>query len=246
MLGPNYESRAACIPENWLTAYQLLQEVAGISDFQANGAKPSGLKHVLVYAAGSGVGVALLQILREFLPHTKVIAVAGSSEKLAHATSLGAAVCLNYKELGQALGEEVLKHTGGEGVDLALDCVGASLFEQTAKALKMDATWVLYGNLGGHRVNTSLSLLLAKRIRLLSTTLRNRDVKYQTQLVRSFKQEVLPKFKEEKLQVVIDSTYTPEAAEQAHERLEKGLNIGKVLIIMDPQIACMHGIDTEG
>ncbi|KAL8453936.1 hypothetical protein Emed_000647 [Eimeria media] len=150
----------------------------GITDFQANGGKPSGVKHVLVYAAGSGVGVALLQILREFLPHAKVIAVAGSSEKLAHAASLGAAVGLNYRELGQELGNEVLKHTEGRGVDLALDCVGASLFEQTAKALKMDATWVLYGNLGGHRV-------------------------------------------------VVDSTYTAEAAEEAHERLEKGLNIGK-------------------
>ncbi|KAL8455735.1 hypothetical protein Emag_000460 [Eimeria magna] len=85
----------------------------GISDFQANGGKPSGVKHVLVYAAGSGVGVALLQILREFLPHARVIAVAGSAEKLAHAASLGAAVGLNYKELGEALGDEALKHTEG-------------------------------------------------------------------------------------------------------------------------------------
>ncbi|KAL8430139.1 hypothetical protein Efla_001803 [Eimeria flavescens] len=213
-----------------------------ISDFEANGGTPSGIEHVMVYAAGSGVGVALLQLLRECLPHAKVIAVAGTEEKLTHAISLGAAVVLNYKELGDALGEEVLKRTNGKGVDLVLDCVGASLFQQTAKALKTDATWVLYGLLGGHRLSSfSLSLFLQKRIRLLTSTLRSREKKYQIELVRNFTKEILPKFANGKLQVVVDSTYTAEEAEAAHQRLETGRNIGKVVIIMDPDIACMHG-----
>lgn len=232
---------AAGIPENWLTAYQLLQEVAGVTDFQANGGKPSGVQHVLVYAAGSGVGVALLQILREFLPGARVIAVAGSSEKIQHSKSLGAAVGLNYKELGEALGAEVLKHTDGKGVDLVLDCVGASLFDQTTKALKADATWVLYGSLGGHKVNISLAGLLQKRARLLATTLRSRSGEYQTRLVSNFNKEVLPKFTNGKLQVVLDSTFGAEAAEEAHDRLERGLNTGKVVIIMNEEIANLKG-----
>ncbi|CDJ44651.1 quinone oxidoreductase, putative [Eimeria tenella] len=131
---------AACIPENWITAYQLLEEVARLSDFKANGGKPSGIKHALVYAAGSGVGVALLQLFRVFIPSVSVIAVAGSNEKLQRVKELGAAVCLNYKELGDSLGDEVLKATGGQGVDIVLDCVGASLVNQTLKSLKTDGT----------------------------------------------------------------------------------------------------------
>ncbi|OEH76429.1 quinone oxidoreductase pig3 isoform x1 [Cyclospora cayetanensis] len=122
---------AACIPENWITAYQLLQEVGGLTDFPANGGKPSGVKSILVYAAASGVGVALLQIIRAFLPGAKVLAVAGTPEKLQCAENLGAAVSLNYKLLGDTLGDEALKRTDGQGVDLVLDCVGASLWEQT-------------------------------------------------------------------------------------------------------------------
>ncbi|CDJ56922.1 quinone oxidoreductase, putative [Eimeria maxima] len=75
----------------------------GLSDFKANGGKPSGIKYALVYAAGSG-----------------------------------ATVCLNYKELGASLADEVLKYTEGRGVDIVLDCVGSSLFDQTLKSLKTD------------------------------------------------------------------------------------------------------------
>ncbi|XP_026192382.1 quinone oxidoreductase PIG3 [Cyclospora cayetanensis] len=232
---------AACIPENWITAYQLLQEVGGLTDFPANGGKPSGVKSILVYAAASGVGVALLQIIRAFLPGAKVLAVAGTPEKLQCAENLGAAVSLNYKLLGDTLGDEALKRTDGQGVDLVLDCVGASLWEQTVKALRVDGTWILYGSLGGHRLSFSLASLLQKRLRLLSTTLRSRSESYQKELVANFKQDILPKLADGTLKVVVDRTFGAEEAEEAHQRLQESANIGKVVIILDRAIASLHG-----
>ncbi|CDJ70285.1 quinone oxidoreductase, putative [Eimeria necatrix] len=234
------EARAACIPENWITAYQLLEEVARLSDFKANGGKPSGIKHALVYAAGSGVGVALLQLFRVFIPSVSVIAVAGSNEKLQRVKELGAAVCLNYKELGDSLGDEVLKATGGQGVDIVLDCVGASFVNQTLKSLKTDGTWVLYGCMGGHRANLSFGVLLQQRLRLLSSTLRSRSSLYLSSLVSRFKTEVVPLFQQNKLKVIIDAEFSPEAAEEAHKRMQSNSNFGKVLILMDPQLASLN------
>lgn len=227
--------QGACIPENWITAYQLLKEVAGLSDFPSNGGRPSEMKYALVYAAASGVGTALLQLFREFLPQVKVLAVCGSPEKIDYAKSLGAAVGLNYKQLGEGLAEEVLRHTDGMGVDIALDCVGASLFPQTLKTLKTDGTWILYGALGGLRVDLSLGVLLQKRLRVLCSTLRDRKIKYKKGLVQGFVAEVLPGFEAGRMQVVIDSEFPWEEAEEAHSRMAAGLNKGKIILVVNPK-----------
>lgn len=82
---------AAAMPEQWQTAFQLLFVVGGLP------LEPAGEPEtVLVYAAGSGVGTAVLQLLRMTGRHA--IAVAGRADKLAMAESLGARLAVNYKD----------------------------------------------------------------------------------------------------------------------------------------------------
>ncbi|KFH04574.1 putative quinone oxidoreductase [Toxoplasma gondii VAND] len=262
-------SQAAAIPENWLTAYQLLHFVAGLQPastpssacfssppssatatadslnssehgerqtdacpFVCAGASGRRLpiRSVLIHAAASGVGTALVQLCR-LLAIPTIIASAGSDEKLQLCKTLGATHLINHRAVEGRFSEAVKNATHGLGVDLLLDPVGASFMQENAQSCALDASWVLYGALGGVRVPSfDLQLLFAKRIRLLSSTLRSQDLSYRESLVRSFEETILPKLADSSLRVILDSIYTASEADQAHQRLEKNENRGKVVL----------------
>ncbi|CBZ52144.1 NADPH:quinone reductase and related Zn-dependent oxidoreductases, related [Neospora caninum Liverpool] len=204
-------AQAAAIPENWLTAYQLLHFVAG-------------------------VGTALVQ-LSSLLAIPTVIASAGSDEKLRLCRALGATHVINYRALEGKFAEEVSKATNGDGADLLLDPVGASFMKENAKCCAVDASWVLYGGLGGVKVpEFDFQPFFAKRIRLLASTLRSQDLSYREMLVKSFEVAVLPKLADGSLKVILDSTYPASEADQAHERLETNANCGKVVLTFDEPV----------
>ncbi|PFH32925.1 putative quinone oxidoreductase [Besnoitia besnoiti] len=200
--------QAAAIPENWLTAYQLLHMVAG-------------------------VGTALIQLSRLAAIPT-VVASAGSDEKLRLCRSLGATHVINYRALEGKFSDAVLEATQGEGADLVLDPVGASFMAENAKCCALDACWVLYGSLGGVVAPAfDVRPFLAKRIRLLASTLRNQSLVYRETLVKLFEEEILPKFADGTLQVVVDSAFPASQADEAHHRLETNANSGKVVLTFD-------------
>ncbi|KAA0148084.1 hypothetical protein FNF29_06879 [Cafeteria roenbergensis] len=174
---------AAALPEQWTTAYQLLFEVGGLD-------VAGGDETVVVYAAGSGVGTAALQLLR--MTGRRSVAVAGRADKLAKAAELGAAVTVNYKE-DAAWADTVAAAVPG-GAHLVLDCVGGSFFESTAKLLRTDGVWVLYGLLGGPSApGPALGMLLRKRIQLRATTLRARSDAYKAGLAAGLAANVMPR-----------------------------------------------------
>ena len=79
----------------------------------------------------------------------------------------------------------MLGFTGGKGVDIIADPVGAQNVSINAKCAAMDCRWVLYGFLGGSKVpEFDMSLLLKKRIQLLATTLKNRSDQYKADLIK--------------------------------------------------------------
>lgn len=78
-------SDAASIPENWLTAYQLLHFLGKVQSGEV----------VLIHAGGSGVGAALIQL--SHLAGAKPFVTAGTDEKIKRAKSLGARGGFNYK-----------------------------------------------------------------------------------------------------------------------------------------------------
>ncbi|PHJ23058.1 quinone oxidoreductase [Cystoisospora suis] len=263
--------QAAGIPENWLTAYQLLFFVAGLEppvDVFASASPsqqikreeeeeglsspiplsslprltrssvhplPQPIRSVLIHAAASGVGTALIQLCR-LVRIPIIIATAGSHDKLDFCKKLGATHAINYREMMEEgeMSSAILDFTEGRGVDLILDPVGGGRYMiENARSCALDARWILYGSLGGVSIPASFNLLslFAKRIDLRATTLRDRDLNYRRSLVDSFKKYILPRLADHTLQVVVDSVYPAERAEEAHERLEKNLNIGKVVLL---------------
>lgn len=151
---------------------------------------------VLVHAAGSGVGLAAVQLATA--AGAKVYATAGSAHKIETAQRLGAVGGVNRHDHAQWKDAVVALVDGKKGFDVILDCVGPAYASQNAEVLAQDGRWVLYGQLGGGaggggEIAPLMSTLLRKRGQLLASTLRSRSLDYRRQLVQRFAVEALPR-----------------------------------------------------
>ncbi|KAI0873197.1 zinc-binding alcohol dehydrogenase domain-containing protein 2 [Hypoxylon argillaceum] len=209
--------QAAGIPETFMTATQVLHAVGAFS---------AG-KTVLWHAGASGVSIAGIQLSLD-AGAAAVYATAGSDEKCRFIEAeLGATKAFNYKSEDWAKG--VLEATGGRGVDLVVDFVGASYFEGNLAVAARDGRWVMLGLMGGSKLEgVDISMLLFKRIRLEGTTLRSRDLEYQGKLKDKLA-EYIPDFESGKLKVKVDSVFPMEDIVKAHELLEKNVTTGKII-----------------
>ncbi|PSQ89938.1 MAG: NADPH:quinone oxidoreductase, partial [Bacteroidetes bacterium QH_2_63_10] len=108
---------------------------------------------------------------------------------------------------------------------------GAPYFHQNVASLAMDGRIVQLATLGGSTVEeVSLRDLMAKRVHLLTSTLRNRSLDYKIQLTQEFASDVLPEFVDGQMQPVIDSTYDWTEVADAHRRMENNENAGKIVL----------------
>lgn len=209
---------AVAIPEVYLTAYQTMYWIGKLQKKES----------VLIHAGGSGVGTAAIQLARS-LSDAHIITTAGSDEKLAVCKELGADEVINYKE--KDFSEEVLKATGQKGVDLILDFIGASYWEENHRSIATDGRWVLIGLLGGSTIeNVNLMTLMAKRIQLTGTLLTPRSDKYKAALTKDFTEKAMPHFRDGTLKPIIDTIYPITEVKKAHKRMERNQNIGKIIL----------------
>lgn len=182
-------------------------------------------------SGASGVGTSLIQILKNVLNVPTVFATVGSEEKrLKLENEFRVTKCFNYKT-EENFSESILKLTNNTGVDLVLDCVGASYWQKNIECLGTDGEWVLYGLMGGGSVNGDLlSKLLRKRIQLKTSTLRARSSDYKHELMMDFEKKLLGHFLTGNLKPVIDQVFSLDDIAQAHQRMESNLNFGKILL----------------
>ncbi|KAK6950866.1 hypothetical protein Daesc_007394 [Daldinia eschscholtzii] len=208
---------AAGIPETWITATQALHLVGEFA--------PG--KSVLWHAGASGVSIAGIQLSLDS-GASAVYATAGSDEKCRFIErELGATKAFNYKT--QDWAKEILEATGGKGVDLIIDFIGASYFQKNLTVAARDARWVALGLMGGTRLDgVDYSMLLYKRIRLEGSTLRSRDPDYQSRL-RDKLAEYIPHFESGKLKVLIDTVLPMDEIIKAHQQLEENKTTGKII-----------------
>jgi putative PIG3 family NAD(P)H quinone oxidoreductase len=212
----SYEE-AAAIPEVFLTAYLNLFMLGGLQQ---------GM-HVLVHAGASGVGTAAIQLIRE--AGATSIATAGSPEKLNTCLELGAAHAFNYKE--GPFAPRVNEVTGGRGVDIIMDFIGAGYWEQNLSCLALDGKLLIIGTMGGAKVSgINLSDLLRKRQHVIGTALRSRSVATKIELTTKFSQFAMPRFAGGQLKPVIDTVFDWQEAAKAHRYMEENRNIGKIVL----------------
>ena len=121
---------------------------------------------VLINAAGSGVGSAGIQIARSL--NARVLVTAGSDEKIAKAKELGVEEGINYNTTPEFSGQ-VKEMTGGDGVDIVFDSVGASIWDQSFASLKIGGRLVNCGVTGGYQANLHLGLLFTRRLTIIGS-----------------------------------------------------------------------------
>lgn len=118
---------------------------------------------LLVHAAAGGVGVSAMQIGRAL--GARVIATAGSQEKLDFCLSQGAEHALNYQEAGWE--KQVLALTGGRGADIIYDPVGGDIFDLSTKCIAPEGRLLVIGFAGGRIPSIAANRLLLKHISVI-------------------------------------------------------------------------------
>ncbi|KAL4274900.1 hypothetical protein AHAS_Ahas20G0053400 [Arachis hypogaea] len=114
----------------------------------------------LIHGGSSGIGTFAIQIAK--YRGARVFVTAGSEEKLAFCKDIGADVCINYKT--EDFVARVKEETGGQGVDVILDCMGASYYQRNLDSLNFDGRLFIIGFQGGTSTQTDLRTLFAKRL----------------------------------------------------------------------------------
>ncbi len=209
---------AAAISEVFLTAYQAVIWLGELGEGET----------VLIHAGASGVGTAAIQLAKE-LKQARIITTAGSNEKCSITAALGADLCMNYNEENFA---ESLEETFGKNcVDLIIDFVGSPYWDNNMRTLSMDGRLVYLAMLGGATIEKmSLVPILRKRLTIRGSTLRNRDDDYKSKLTKEFHEQAVNLFRQKRMKPVIDSVFDWEDVEEAHNRMEKNLNAGKIIL----------------
>ncbi len=209
--------RSGAIPEAFLTAFDALVAQMRI---QAG-------EQVLIHAVGSGVGTAGLQLTR--WAGARALGTSRTPEKLSRAAGLGLDVGIQGGDRDWVT--DVLDATGGRGVDVILDLVGGPYLEGNLRALATRGRIITVGITGGRKEVIDLRALMGKRGSITGTVLRARPLEEKAALAQHFQKVALPGFEDGRLAPVLDESFAPVDAGDAHRRMEANLNFGKLLLV---------------
>lgn len=189
------------------------------------GALPEG-GSVLVHGGGSGIGTTTIDLVGR--AGGRVIATAGSDEKCQRCLALGAHAVANYRE--QDWVEVAREATEGRGVDVVLDSIGAAYLEGNLRALADEGALVLIGLMGGAKAEIPLGAMLARRLRLIGSTLRTRSKATKAGIVSAFLERFGGDLAAGSIRPVLHEVFPLERAPEAHRMLEASTHFGKVVL----------------
>jgi NADPH:quinone reductase-like Zn-dependent oxidoreductase len=197
---------AAAFPLTYLTAWHMIVERCRV--------QPGD--DVLVLAAGSGVSVAAIQILK--LLGARIFAAASTPEKLRRASELGAEILIDSAR--DDVAERVRAATGKAGLDVVVDHVGEATFGTSLRLLKKGGRVVTCGATSGPKLEADLRLIFFKSLSILGSTMGSLG-----ELRRLW-----TLFERGRLAPVIDSVFPLADLAAAHARLETRAAFGKVVV----------------
>jgi NADPH2:quinone reductase len=212
--------QAAAIPEAFITAHDALVTQAGLRAGDS----------VIVHAAGSGVGLAALQIVRAW--GAAAYGTSRTAEKLERAREYGLTDGVVLDQSLAALGAAVSEWTAQRGVDIVLDLVGGPYVPVSVEALAVKGRLMLVGAVAGAQASIDIRRILSKRLTLRGTVLRARSLDEKIDATRAFAQQIVPLFATGQLRPVIDSVFPLDRIADAHRRMESNDTFGKVVLDM--------------
>ena len=209
---------AAAVPEAFITAHDALLTQGRLAPGE----------RVLVHAVGSGVGTAAVQIAHAM--GCEVFGTSRTAPKLVRAKDLGLDHGINT--LADDFGQIVRALTGGRGVDVIVDLLGATALAGNLASIAQEGRLVLVGLLGGTSGMLDVNLMLRKRLTMVGTTLRARPLEQKIAATRRFASQVVPWIERGLVRPVVDQIFPLDEVATALARLESNEVFGKVVLTL--------------
>ena len=204
---------AACLPETYFTVW---------TNVFMRGGLEAG-ERFLVHGGSSGIGTTAIQLARQF--GARVFATAGSDEKCAVCTDLGAERAINYKSEDFV---EILQAEGG--ANLILDMVGGDYIPRNVKALADDGRLVQIAFLSGPKAELNFAQVMVRRLTITGSTLRPQSDLAKARIAEQLRAKVWPLLDTGTVAPVMDSEFALEDAAAAHTRIESAGHVGKIVL----------------
>jgi putative PIG3 family NAD(P)H quinone oxidoreductase len=208
---------AAAVPETFFTVWATVFDSGRLNAGDA----------LLVHGGSSGIGTAAIQMARAF--GARVFATAGTADKCAACERLGAERGINYRT--EDFVEVVRRATGGRGVDLILDMVGAAYLGRNIDLLALNGRLLLIAVQHGSRAEIDLARVLRQRLTISGSTLRPRTVPEKGALASALERHVWPLLEAGRIAPVMHATFPLRQAADAHRMMEGGAHIGKIVLL---------------
>ncbi|QCL85638.1 zinc-binding dehydrogenase [Agrobacterium pusense] len=209
--------KAAALPETFFTVWANLFQMAGLTEGET----------VLIHGGTSGIGTTAIQLAKAF--GAEVYATAGSAEKCEACVKLGAKRTINYRD--EDFAEVVKSETGGKGVDVVLDMIGAAYFEKNLAALAKDGCLSIIAFLGGAVADkVNLTPIMVKRLTVTGSTMRPRTADEKRAIRDDLVDQVWPLIESGQVAPVINRVFTLDEVAEAHRLMESSSHIGKIVM----------------
>jgi len=207
---------AASLPETFFTVWSNVFDRAG---FEAG-------DRFLIHGGTSGIGVAAIQMVKALggIVYTTV----GSKEKCDFAESLGATKAINYKE---ADFEKEIKEIEKDGIDIILDMIGGGYANKNINVLKTKGRLIMINAVDGGKAEINLIQVMIKRLVITGSTLRRRSTEFKKTIAGKLEKHIWPHLESGEIKPIVFKTFPLAEASLAHELLESGKHIGKVVLI---------------
>jgi putative PIG3 family NAD(P)H quinone oxidoreductase len=220
---------AASLPEVFFTAWNKVIEVGRLAMGET----------ILVQGGTSGVGMAAIQIAK-LLRHARVLATAGTDEKCEECKHVGADVAINYNESDWTA--EAFASTGGRGVDVILDAQAGDYVPREVDILAVGGRLVLMATHRNVESTVNFRTVVRRRLTIAGSVIRSRSPEQKGVLTQGLKAHVWPLLESGAIKTHVQQTFSLEDAAAAHWVLEKNEQQGKLVLVVDKDLAAQYRI----
>jgi putative PIG3 family NAD(P)H quinone oxidoreductase len=209
-------AEAAALPEVACTVYANVFMTARLAPGET----------LLVHGGASGIGTMAIQLASAY--GARVACTAGSEDRLRRCRELGADLAIDYNSADFVAA--VRDFTGGRGADVILDIIGGAYLRRNVEALAIGGRLVVIGLQGGASGELDLGRMLRNRLTVHAASLRARPVTEKAAVVTGVHEEVWPLVASGRVRPVIDTVLPLAEAAAAHQLMETGGHVGKIIL----------------
>lgn len=216
-------AQAASLPEVFFTAWNNIIWLGRLARGET----------LLIQGGTSGVGLAGIQIARQLRDAT-VLATAGTAQKRQVCLEAGAHHAIDYRGDWE---RDVISATDGKGVDVVLDAQAGGYTQKQLDLLKPDGRLVFIASHLAETAEVNIRAIVRRRLTLTGSTLRPRPACYKGAIACELVQHVWPLIEAGRIVTRIYALFPWEQVREAHDLLDRNEQIGKVVLLVDPEKA---------